>query len=116
MEPFTDKKVREAFAYAFDRETYCDEIRNGDCVPTLSWIPEGVSPARSTPDQYAFDPEAAKQALAESSYGGPESLPEIKMSYNADDPAAQPRVEWVAGSYRDILGVKSRSIRPTARR
>ena len=35
MEPFNDKKVREAFAYAFDRETYCDVIRNGDCVPTL---------------------------------------------------------------------------------
>ena len=25
-EPFQDKKVREAFAYAFDREAYCREI------------------------------------------------------------------------------------------
>ena len=33
MEPFTDKKVREAFSYAFDRETYCELIRNGDCLP-----------------------------------------------------------------------------------
>ena len=36
MEPFTDIKVREAFSYAFDRETYCAEIRSGDCTPTLS--------------------------------------------------------------------------------
>ena len=37
--PFDDLKVREAFAYAFDRETYCAELEDGTCVPTLSWIP-----------------------------------------------------------------------------
>ena len=42
LEPFNDLKVREAFAYAFDRETYCAEIRSGDCTPTLSWIPAGI--------------------------------------------------------------------------
>ena len=35
-------------------------------------------------DKYAFDPEAAKQALAESSYGGPDNLPEIKLYFNSD--------------------------------
>ena len=30
QEPFTDQKVREAFAYGFDRETYCAEVRSGD--------------------------------------------------------------------------------------
>src|SRR5215212_5899152 len=38
QEPFTDKKVREAFAYAFDRQTLCEVIRSGDCTPTLSWV------------------------------------------------------------------------------
>jgi len=104
QEPFTDKKVREAFSYAFDRETYCAVIRNGDCTPTLSWIPEGT-PGSITTDQYGFDPEAAKAALAESSYGGAEGLPPISMYWNSDDPAATPRAEWVAGQYRDILGI-----------
>ncbi|CAA9583382.1 MAG: Oligopeptide ABC transporter, periplasmic oligopeptide-binding protein OppA [uncultured Thermomicrobiales bacterium] len=105
QEPFTDKKVREAFSMAFDRETYCATIRNGDCTPTLSWIPEGI-PGSIETDKYGFDAEAAVQALAESSYGGPEGLPEIRMFYNSDDPAATPRAEWVAGQYRDILGVE----------
>jgi oligopeptide transport system substrate-binding protein len=104
MEPFTDKKVREAFSYGFDRETYCTEIRSGDCVPTLTWIPEGV-PGYVETDKYGYDPEAAKQALAESSYGGPEGLPEISLFYNSDDPAATPRAEFVAGMYRDVLGI-----------
>ena len=97
--------MREAFAYAFDRETYCAMIRNGDCTPTLSWIPAGL-PGSIATDKYAFDPEAAKQALAESAYGGPEGLPEIKLYFNSDDSANTARAEWVAGQYRDILGIE----------
>jgi oligopeptide transport system substrate-binding protein len=104
QEPFTDKKVREAFSYAFDRETFCAEIRSGDCSPTLSWIPEGILGSITT-DKYGFDPEAAVAALAESSYGGPDGLPEIHMYYNSDLSGAQERAEWVAGQYRDILGI-----------
>jgi oligopeptide transport system substrate-binding protein len=103
QEPFTDKKVREAFSYAFDRETYCAEIR-GDCTPTLSWIPAGIPGAIAT-DKYGFDPEAAQKALAESSYGGPENLPEIKLYFISDFSGAYDDAEWVAGQYRDILGV-----------
>jgi oligopeptide transport system substrate-binding protein len=103
--PFDDKKVREAFAYAFDRETWCDVVNNGDCVPTLTWIPAGV-PGAIESDLYAFDPERAKQALAESSFGGPENLPPIEYAYIADIPEERTRGEWIAGQYRDILGVE----------
>jgi oligopeptide transport system substrate-binding protein len=105
LEPFNDLKVREAFAYAFDRETYCAEVRSGDCTPTLSWIPPGIPGAIET-DRFAFDPEAARQALAESSYGGPENLPEIHAYYNSERSGANERAEWVAGQYRDILGIE----------
>ncbi len=105
QEPFNDIKVREAFAYAFDRETYCTVIRSGDCTPTLSWIPEGIPGAIET-DQFGYDTEAAVAALAESSYGGPEGLPEIRLFYNSDDAANTARAEWVAGAYRDVLGVE----------
>jgi oligopeptide transport system substrate-binding protein len=111
QEPFNDPKVREAFAYAMDRETLCTDLRAGDCTPALSWIPPGVAGAIET-DAFAFDPEAAKQALAESSYGGPENLPEIKIFYNSDTSGRGEQVEWVAGQIRDILGVEL-TIEPT---
>ena len=111
QEPFTDIKVRQAFSQAFDRQTYCEVVRSGDCTPTLTWIPEGV-PGAIESDQFGFDPEAARQALAESSYGGPEGLPPISLFYNSDDPAATPRVEWAAGQFRDVLGVEV-SLEPT---
>lgn len=111
LEPFNDPKVREAFAFGLDRETLCTEIRSGDCTPTLSWIPAGTPGAIET-DEFAFDPEAAVQALAESSYGGPENLPEIEVYYNGERSGATERAEWFAGQYRDILGIEL-SLQPT---
>jgi oligopeptide transport system substrate-binding protein len=105
LEPFTDKKVREAFSYAIDRETLCAELAAGTCTPTLSFIPPGL-PGSIETELYAFDPEAAVQALAESSYGGPEGLPEIKLYYNSDFEDRAQASEWIAGEVRDILGVE----------
>lgn len=105
LEPFNDPKVRQAFAYALDRETHCTVVREGDCTPALSWIPPGT-PGYIETDKFAFDPEAAVQALADSSYGGPENLPPISFSYNGDRSGATERAEWLAGQYRDILGVE----------
>lgn len=105
QEPFNDKKVREAFAYAIDRETLCADLRSGDCTPTLSFIPPGLPGAIET-DQYAFNPDAAKQALAESSYGSAEKLPEIKLYFNSDYAERGAQSEWIAGQIRDILGIK----------
>ena len=74
--------------------------------PTLSWIPPGV-PGSIETDKYGFDPDAAKQALADSSYGGPENLPEIKLSYQQRHFRARSEaVEWIAGQFRDILGIE----------
>jgi oligopeptide transport system substrate-binding protein len=103
-EPFTDKHVREAFAYAFDRETYCRLLQDEGCAPALSWIPPGL-PGHITADTYAFDPEKARQALADSSYGGPEQLPKIDFVYWAEDPAIADRVEWIAEQFSKLLGV-----------
>ena len=105
QEPFQDLKVRQAFSMAFDRDTYCAVVRNGDCNATLSWMPAGIPGAIET-DEWGFNPDAAKAALAESTYGGAENLPEIKLFYNSNDTANTARAEWVAGQFRDILGVE----------
>jgi oligopeptide transport system substrate-binding protein len=104
-EPFTDRKVREAFAYAFDREAYCRQIVLGTCRPTLSWIAPGAPGAIET-EAYAFDPSKAREALAASSYGGPEKVPEVVWYVFAGSPIEERFGEWIAAQYRQVLGVE----------
>jgi oligopeptide transport system substrate-binding protein len=104
-EPFTDLKVREAFAFGFDSEAWCLEMLYGACTPHLSWIPSRIPGAIET-DAYAFDPVKAREALATSSYGGPEELPEIVLYHQNDDPADFTQAEWVANQYRQVLDVE----------
>jgi oligopeptide transport system substrate-binding protein len=104
--PFDDQKVREAFAYAFDRETWCNEIQHGACTPTLAWIPAGV-PGHLPTDAFAFDPEKAREALAASTYGNGKPMPNIELAY-IGDPTAPPTPDWVwiTDQFRTILGVE----------
>ncbi|HAJ34656.1 MAG TPA: peptide ABC transporter substrate-binding protein, partial [Chloroflexi bacterium] len=65
-EPFTDQKVREAFAHALDRESWVKDVLRGLGSPTLTWIPPGYPGYDAEENRWGFDPEAAKQAIAES--------------------------------------------------
>jgi oligopeptide transport system substrate-binding protein len=103
-EPFQDKNVREAFAYAFDRKAYCWQ-RYGLCTPTLSMVPPGV-PGSIQTDAYAFDPEKARQALAESSYGGPEHVPEITWYYEEGSDADLRNARWYYEQFHQVLGLE----------
>ncbi len=105
-EPFQDKQVREAFAYAFDRDAYCRQLLYGvACDPTLSLIPPGMPGAIETA-AYAFDPLKARQALAASSYGGPERLPQITWYVDKDDQGDVREARWLFEQFRQVLGVE----------
>jgi len=105
-EPFTDPKVREAFAYAIDREAFVSDVLQGLGSPTLTWIPKGYPGYDDAEDRYAFDPEKAQQALAESTYGSAENLPEIEFSFS-DTPRNRTRWEWLQQQFSEVLGVEA---------
>lgn len=103
-EPFTDQKVREAFAHALDREGWVQDVLRGLGSPTLTWIPPGFPGYDAEENRWGYDPEAAKQALAESSYGSVENLPPITMTFS-DTPRNRTRNEWLAAKFKEVLGV-----------
>jgi oligopeptide transport system substrate-binding protein len=103
--PFDNPKVREAFAYGFDRESYVrDAAKNAD-VPTLTWIPPGFPGYDEDETRFAYDPEKAKAALAEAGYPNGEGLPEIKIPYVGTNPGSQSRTEYLVQMYQNSLGV-----------
>jgi len=105
--PFTDKKVREAFALAFDAEGWAHDVDADLSVATWTWIPPGY-PGYDPNSPLRFDPEAAKAALAAASepFNSAEKLNALNLKLNfGDTPRNRQRSEWIVANYRNILGV-----------
>lgn len=103
-EPFTDPKVRMAFAYALDRQAWVQDVLRGLGSPTLTWIPPGYPGHDAEENRWGYDPEKAKQMLAESTYGSVDKLPEITATFG-DTPRNRTRWEWLVAKWKEVLGV-----------
>ncbi len=102
-EPFTDQKVREAFAEALNRDGWVTDVLQGLGASTLTWIPPGY-PGYEASTKWGFDPDLAKKTLAESKYGSVAKLPEITATFS-DTPRNRTRYDWLIGKWKEVLGV-----------
>ncbi|XUW99462.1 MAG: ABC transporter substrate-binding protein [Dehalogenimonas sp.] len=67
--PFDNKKVRQAFSCAIDRDTFINSVRGGVGKATTSWIPPGMPGYDAAIGaDYKFNVAKAKQLLAEGGY------------------------------------------------
>lgn len=103
-EPFTDVKVREAFAYALDRQAWVTDVLKDLGAPTLTWIPPGYPGNKEGETRWGFDPAKAKEAIAASSYGSLDKLPAITATFG-DTPRNRTRWEWLVAKWKENLGV-----------
>jgi oligopeptide transport system substrate-binding protein len=103
-EPFTDPKVRAAFAYALDRDGWVKDVLQGLGAPTLTWIPKGFPGYDASENRWGYDPAKAKAALAESTYKTVDKLPPITLTFS-DSPRNRTRYEWLAAKWKEVLGV-----------
>ncbi len=67
-EPFDDVRVRQAINHAIDSETIVDVIYEGFGFPATSPISSQVFGANLDLEGYEFDPERARELLAEAGY------------------------------------------------
>lgn len=81
--PFADNpKLREAMNYVVDRKNICDVINEGVPKPMTGFIPPGIPGFQENAATYTYDPEKAKQLLAEAGFPNGEGLPTLKWAYN----------------------------------
>lgn len=78
-EPFEDVKVRQAFASALDLQAISIAGLNGIYPPQPRILRPGFPCGGDQQWQPAYDPEAAKALLAESTYGGVDGLPKVTI-------------------------------------
>lgn len=91
---FKDPKVRQAFNYAFNKQTIGREIlRNqyydlGDSTgitPPIGKVLKGYDFDLVKKSGYSYDPEKAKKLLAEAGYPNGEGFGSVNLRYNIDD-------------------------------
>lgn len=65
FKPFADERVREAISYAIDRKALAEGPYRGFAAPSTSVVSSAIATENSTADTYTFNPDRAKQLLAE---------------------------------------------------
>jgi oligopeptide transport system substrate-binding protein len=103
--PFNNQHMREAFLYAFDRKAYIQDVMQNTLVKTLTWIPQGYPGYDPDERRFDFDPERARQCLAQAGYPNGQGLPAIKFTYGTVNPAVQSRVEYLVQMYKEHLNI-----------
>ncbi|GGA93117.1 ABC transporter substrate-binding protein [Ornithinibacillus halotolerans] len=67
-EPFDNKELRQAISYAIDRNAIAEALYAGYAVPAKNPLPPSYMGYNDDVEPYAYDPEKAKELLAEAGY------------------------------------------------
>ena len=106
--PFNDKRVRQAFCYAVDREklsTYT--LRNSGFPAIYGMVPPGTGTYDATTVKgYNFDPQKARQLLADAGFPDGEGFPKITLQLNSGGGRNSQVAEAVQKMLNEVLNIK----------
>ncbi len=115
--PFDNVEVRQAFAAAVDKQAIVDFVTKGGEVVAPTLTPPGSF--GHVPDSanvgIPFDPEHAKELLADAGYPGGKGLPKITLAFNAGEThsriaqAVQQMWQQTLGATVDLQPVEGRA-------
>ncbi len=77
--PFNDRRVRQAFIYAIDREAIHQEVVAGRFSFARGILPPGTQGFNPAVRGYPYDPAKARDLLAQAGYPGGRGLPVIAL-------------------------------------
>lgn len=110
-EPFQNKKIRKAFAYAVNREDIAKYVVKNAVEPAYGFVspgftsPSGSDFRKANGDLVPFDPDKAKQLLEEGmKEEGYDKLPDIVLTYSTSD-TNKAVAEELQNMFKENLGV-----------
>ncbi|HVB62263.1 MAG TPA: peptide ABC transporter substrate-binding protein [Ktedonobacteraceae bacterium] len=114
MPPFNNLIVRQAFAYATDKQTLANTIMSGTVAPAATILAPGIPGYQANNSGIPYDKNKA-QSLLQSVYPDLTTVPPITFSYPS--PAlSQSEAVFLEHMWRDALGIPimMRAVEPTA--
>jgi peptide/nickel transport system substrate-binding protein len=95
--PFTEQAVRQAVGYAIDYDRLNDQVFAGfGTVTNLPWTPGSVDESREK--HYTYDPEKAKQLVADAGAEGAQ----VKITYNRSNATVNAEYQIIANNLTEI--------------
>ena len=101
--PTDNPLVRKALNYAIDRQAIVDKVSLGDQNPAHAFVPPGFK-GYPAPEVLSFDPERAREYLAEAGYPGGEGFPELYLLFNTSE-GHRKIAEAVVAMWNENLGI-----------
>lgn len=99
-----DKRVRKALSLAINRKAVVKRVMKGDQAIALSLTPDGIQ-GYEPPKLEAFNPNKARQLLAEAGYPGGQGFPKITFVFNTSEQHKQV-AEAIQQMWLNILGIE----------
>ncbi len=106
--PFDDPNVRLALNYAIDRETIAEVLLEGTAVPAKGILPPGFPGFNPDLQGYEYDPDRAREFLAQSEYGDDSSTwPLITITLPGSFGSSPgPMTEIILNTWEEQLGIR----------
>jgi oligopeptide transport system substrate-binding protein len=83
-EPLNDPRVRRALAYSIDREDIAEHVLKAGQKPAYHFTPPDTG-GYNAEARITYDPELARQLLAEAGYPNGEGFPTFEILYNTSE-------------------------------
>lgn len=104
QEPFSKRKVRQAFNYAINKEAIIREIRKWGSIVAHGILPPGMPAHNPEAVGYYYNPIRAEQLLAEAGYPGGKGIPALDLWYSSKEEST-PRELAAYRQYLAELGI-----------
>jgi ABC-type oligopeptide transport system substrate-binding subunit/class 3 adenylate cyclase len=101
--PFDDARVRRAFVHALDRHALVNQVLGDSHVAAMGgYVPPGM-PGHTPGIGLPFDPQRARQLLAEAGYPGGEGFPPVEATTWLK---RERELRYLLDQWRNVLGVE----------
>jgi oligopeptide transport system substrate-binding protein len=102
--PFSDVRVRRAFAHAIDKKGLVNEATQNTFFPaTGGFIPPGMA-GHSEDIGIVYDPDQARKLLGEAGFLEGRGFPEVRWSF-LEGPGDNPVVQFLQKSWKKVLNL-----------
>ncbi|MBX3069396.1 MAG: peptide ABC transporter substrate-binding protein [Thermomicrobiales bacterium] len=105
---FADIKVRQAFAHAVDKDALVASVLRGQAVAAYGLLPPGFHSANPErlKDLVVYDPELAKQELADAGFPDGEGFPSYDLFLRDPSPTVQTVAQAIQAMLKENLGIE----------